>query len=516
MFGFESKALREAKVQIANLEEQMEDLKSSTKKRLAEATYLFSGDLTPGTDDRNADRSDLNKADFFTLQKQCYDIFKIFPYAKRVIEMITDFVIGNNLTYSVSEKVTEEFGERVERHINDFWNDYDNDIPNLLEGMCNELWILGEQIYPYTFEETTNILKLGIIDPRMVERIVRDPKNQKRLYQVIMQSDTGGNTKVYGVANEYEQRIDVDPRAKRFNSLDYTITAPVYGGDCLLFNINRLPTQTRGYSELATIAETLDNLDQFLFEVTERSLLMFHFIADVLIKNKSEEEIKNFKVPNMKKNTVFKHSQNVELDIHSPDLNAPDIEGVVKIIREYILTGVGIPSHWVVDGGNTNRATAKEMNTPIEKRLQRKQGIINAMLKKMIRLQLEHRMNVSPEAMNRIMDGITLDFPPVSGVDHKVQAQVLVETAKALVVAVSQQWVTGADAGNEFIKLANSYGMELSALHLDEKEQAQMKAVTGKEIKDVNGIQSYFKSIDQQVKDQGNKIVKGLVPAKGN
>jgi len=508
-----AKSLREAESQIQALRQEIEDFEEkSRRQRVAEATYLFSGDLTVGARDVNADRSDLNMTDYWTLQKQCYDVFKIFPYAKRVIEMTTDFVIGTELTFSVDEEIEAKYKGRIKGYITDLWEDYDNDFDLMLEGMCNELWILGEQIYPFTFEDTTNILKLGIVDPRMIEKIVRDKVNQKRLAQVVMQPDMLGKVDVYGIVHENKRRLGVPDTAKSFEgNSEYGYN---YAGDAFLFQVNRLPTQTRGYSELATMVESLDVMDQFMFEVCERSLLMFHFIADVLIKNKTDEEIKNFPVPNMKKNTVFKHSQNVELNLKSPDLKAIDAESIVRLVTRYILAGCGIPEHWIVNGGDTNLATAKEQNTPIEKRLERKQGTVKYMLKKIIRAQLERKLkNATPEEIREIMKGVNIDFPSVSGVDRKLQAQVLTETAKALVIGTSQGWITGEDAGQEFINTANKFGMELSAMHLDDANQKQLSDLTGNKIKQVNDIQSYFKSVDQVVKQQGSGLANGLVPA---
>jgi len=512
LFGTRRK-LKEALDQIESLRTQISEIdEKNERRRVAEATYLFSGDLTPGARDRDNDRSDLNMADYWTLQKQCYDVFKIFPYAKRVIEMMTDFVIGTELTFSVDEAITEKYKGRVTRYIIDMWEDYDNDFDLMLEGMCNELWILGEQIYPFKFEETTNILKLGIVDPRMVEKIVRDKVNQKRLAQVVMQPNTMGETDFYGVAHEVKRKIAVPESSKSMSEHGYK-----YAGDVFLFNINRLPTQTRGYSELATMVESLDVMDSFMFEVSERSLLMFHFIADILIKNKNDDEIREFPIPNMKKNTVFKHSQNVELTLKSPDLKAIDAEAIVRLITKYVLAGVGIPEHWIVNGGDTNLATAREQNNPIEKRLERKQGTVKYMLKKMIRAQLEKRMkNVTADDMREIMKGVNIDFPSVAGVDRKLRAEVLTETAKSLVIATSQGWIQGSDAGQEYINLANKFGMELSAMHLKDGDAKQLTDLAGTQIQQVNDIQSYFKSVDQLVKDQGNKVTKGLVPAEGN
>jgi hypothetical protein len=486
-----SKKLKEARQEIETMRLEVTDLKEKIKaRRITESSYLFSGDLTPDAVGQSKEqRSDLNTADYWTLQKQCYDCFKLFPYAKRVIEMTTDFCLGSDPTFTVEDTVKAKYKD-VQMILEEFWNDYDNNFDLMLEGMTNELWILGEQIYPFEIDPMTRVLKLGIVDPRMVEKILRDDKNPKRLNQIVLQRNLYGKQKVYGVVNEVNGRLRPMDSAMA-STPDYEYVAPAF-----LFQCNRLPTQTRGYSELATMIETLDMLDQFIFQVTERSLLMFHFIADVLIKNKSDEEIKNYPVPDPRKNAVFKHSQNVTLDLKTPDLKAVDADMICRMVVRYILAGVGIPEHWIVSGENTNLSTAREQNNPIEKRLERKQGLVKYMIRILFRAQLEARMTgVTPSEINEIMKGVSINLPAVAGIDRRLRAQVLSETAKSLVIAVSQGWVTNRDAGSEFVALANKFGMELSNLGL---EKGLSDIIPGKS--GPQNIDGYFKSIDQMVK----------------
>lgn len=492
------KKLEETISQLADLKKEIGTLKEKTEKRLIKESYLFTGDVIPDAQGKySQEKSDLTFYTYWELQKQCYDSFKTFPLAKRVIEMMTDFVIGAELTYSIAEK----YREKLEPVLESFWSDYDNDFDSYLEGMVNELWLLGEQIYPVSVDDTTSVVKLGIVDPREVEKILRDDKNQKRLKQVVLQNDAFGKTRVYGVIHEVNGKLIVPDEYKKVE------VGQEYKGDVFLFQINRLPTQTRGYSELSTMLEALDLLDQFVFKATERSLLLFHFLADIEIKGKSEAEIAAFNVPDPRKNTVFKHSQNVKMDLFTPDIKALDAGMIVQMVVRYILAGVGIPEHWVVVGDSTTMATAKEQNNPIEKRLERKQGTIKYALKKMIRYQFEQKFpSATREEIQEYINSVFIEFPTVAGVDRKFRAQVMNETAKSLVIAASQGWITGKSAAQEFVNLANKFGMELEAVEII----PEVTDITHPAVKKGSDLDTYFKTMDGLAKDiefgKGKKI----------
>jgi len=503
MFGLvSSKKLSEVKTELNKIREELEETQTEKKRRKIQESYLFTGDLNKNIYGQDSeDRSDLTVLNYQEVQKQCYDAFKTFPYAKRVIELVTDFVIGAKLTYTIAD----EHKKKLEIVMEDFWTDFDNDFDLYLEGMLNELYVLGEQIYPPAVVETTNIVKLGIVDPREVDRIMRDKTNSKRLSQVILTLDAAGDERVYGVIQEVGGKLAVPEYARNVGA------GKKYEGDVFLFQINRLPTQTRGYSELTTMIEHLDLLDQFLFQATEKALLMYQFIADVLIKNKTEKEIDEFNVPDPRKNVIFKHNQNVEMKLHTPDIKAVEIDKFVGLLSRYILVAVGIPEHWVVQGGNANLATAKEQNNPIEKRLERKQGITDKMLKTLVRYQFEKKFpNSTSSEIKKYVNAVKFSYPSVAGVDRKLRAQVMLETAKALVIAVAQNWVAGSDAAEEFVKLSNKYGMDLTALKVDDELKSLLKVPGKDEIDNAGQLDDYFLAVDKMAKDiefgSGKKI----------
>jgi len=456
---------------------KIEELSGIYKRRLSgaeseinkfkEAGYIFSGgDGEENYTELGTTKYDMNRSDLQEIQKQCIEIFKINPYAKRIIEMGVDFAIGDDdVTYTVEE----EFKDKLEPILELFWNDYDNDIPKNLTAMAIELDVFGEQIYPIANEEKTRVVRLGHIDPRLVSRIMKNPDNGKRAWQVIVEpSDpTTDKNHIYGVLNDIQGKLAVDPAQR--SPLQNDMRAGEYKTDCLLFQINKTISQTRGYSELMTMLDTLDLVDQFIFQVAERSLLLFEFLIHVTLKNTSAADVKKWRSENPKPSSYMVTNDKVDVMVMSPDLKAVDAETLVRTITRYAMAGAGIPEHWIVAGDNTNYATAKEQNTPIERRLERKQNVIRQMLNLMIRHQFEkYFTNANPALIRKYCDAVTINMPSVKGIDRKLMADILKNTATGLVMVTQQGWVKPESAAKSIVDLANTYGLDLEEEEFDE------------------------------------------------
>jgi len=471
-----------------------------------ESNYYFS-DTGEGRDwisiDESSD-SDIQRGDYQEIQRQCYEVYKLNSYGKRIIDMLTDYVIGAELTYSFSKDamldgkkvdVQAKVGDIIDR----FWNDYDNDFDLNLHEMLSEMWTLGEQFYvPYIGQD--KVVKLGCIDPRIVHKIEVNKNNQKRYDKVI----TGSNQMVdkmptYGVINEILDKTTGQFRLGVGEDQKKETKGREYKGDVFVFQINSLPTQVRGYSEMLPMLDTLDILEQFVYQGAERSLLAMSFVADYTFTGMSPEDIKNFDVPNPNTSTYVKHNDKVKMELKTPTLGGTDLEQVFRFLTKYILAGVGIPEHWVVSGDNTNFATAKEQSAPIERRLERKQGQIKGMLKKLMRYQIEQYLpTASTKEVMVLTEGINLEFPSVAGIDRKLRASILAETQKTLMQAVRDGWITNTDGATEYVKLSNRLGIDIDLA--DDIEDVQPENA-----EDEQSDKEYYEVLNRIDKDLGKK-----------
>jgi len=465
----------------------------SETKKLTEAGYMFSGeDGEENYIEVGTSKYDLNHQDYSELQKQWVEIFKINPYAKRILEMQTDFIIGDGITYRIDDEQEKTLGPIMDK----FWNDYDNDIGRNLDTMVTELMLFGEQVYPIIKTKDKSTIKIGNIDPRTIIKIRKDPNNTKRLWQVIVDGGQENKDRAYGVLNETpEGKMGIDKDQNKPHPDDSQSKEIEYIGEVVVFQINKLFSQARGYSELTTMLDTLDLLDQFVFQVAERSLLLFHYLMHVTCKGMGDEEIKKYRQKVSKTSSVLVTNEMVEIELMSPELQSVDAQNIVTTIVRYAMAGAGIPEHFIVAGDNTNYATAKEQGTPIEKRLERRQDLIRQMLIRLTRIQLEYAFpSAGTDEIQDYMDAITFQFPSIKGVDKKQSADVLRSLATALLIAVNANMITRESAAKAYIDEAERQGIELEEgdyeafddIENNMYNDPKVKAILGKMGKDMD------------------------------
>ena len=98
------------------------------------------------------------------------------------------------------------------------------------------------------------------------------------------------------------------------------------------------------------------------------------------------------------------------------------------------------------------------------------------------------------------LQNFNLDFPTVAGVDRKLRAQIINESAKGLVVGTGQKWISNIDAGKQFVNLANKLGMDLKALGVELPED-DPDVVNNPNIANNSATDAYFKAMDKMAKD---------------
>ena len=104
------------------------------------------------------------------------------------------------------------------------------------------------------------------------------------------------------------------------------------------------------------------------------------------------------------------------------------------------------------------------------------------------------------------MGAIEFRFPSIKGVDKKLTAEVMEISARALLMATQQGWVTTESASKAYIDLAGQYGIELK-----EPTSQEMQDETGaKEYKDALGI---FDQIKHELDKNGHATPKVEMPA---
>lgn len=397
------------------------------------------------------------------LLRIAYWLYLSNPIARRILELTKEYVVGEGITFQAAE---EEVQEVLKAHWNDPVNNWDLKQHNKIL----ELGLYGEQIYPVFVNNVSGHVRLGYIDPLMVKQVKTDPDNIEIAREIVLKSGPGRNELRLPVIS-----LDEDPSSDSFGRLVGLNPVPDKGpAGVLFFAINKVSNATRGVSDLACLADWLDIYDQTLFGAAERAQLASAFVWDVKLEGFNEEQIqawiKNNASP--KPGSLRAHNEKVQWNAVAPELNAQDIAGHVRTIKNHLLGGAGFPEHWFADGGNVNRATALSMGDPTLKKLTARQRYFKYMIKHIFRFVLDQAV-IAGRLPRDIDLSFSVDMPELSIKDMGKIAAVMNQTSAALAIARDNQWVSDGTARRIFAMLAGQLGVEV-----DPNQEAQQLQVS--------------------------------------
>lgn len=374
----------------------------------------------------------------------CFSLFQTTPLGNRATKLIRDFVVGDGISYSCSNPEVEEI-------VGEFWDDEVNNLDMRLSDFALELGLYGEWIPEVFVGKTSGIVQLGYIDPFQVKAVEVD-KDNPLISDVVRIKRRG-----FGAKGEAKTVVRARDESGRLS------------GDVFYFRVNSVSNATRGWPDLLHVADWIDNLEQTLWNVFERSALANAFIWDVTLKGASQADIDNWlrrngKAP--KQGSVRAHNEQVQWNAVAPQLGSLERAAEVDLFREHVAAGIGVPKHWLAASEDVNRATAQEMGAPTIRTLAHRQRYFLQAVHRIIRFVLERageagRLKVDDDGMVPVSDEdghpksdaggspvmakpwdlVTLNGPELSPKDMASSGQLLVNVANALAVAEQQGWV---------------------------------------------------------------------------
>jgi hypothetical protein len=370
-----------------------------------------------------------------------YWLWKTNPMAKWIIEVTTAFVAAKGLPFTC-------VNDDVKGVLTDFWEDPVNRMDIHWENFVRELGIYGEQCWPAFVAEQTGRVRLGYVDPAYVQEVFPDPHNVKIKVGLTVGSHDGSCV-------PRRLRVVLDDENEAFLSREGQVLRESFSdGECFFFTVNALTNEMRGTSDLYTVADHLDAYEQFIFDSAEKYAQFNAFFYDIKVEGadekKLQEEREKYQPP--KTGEAFIHNEKVTAEAVAPDLKSSDSDKAARLHRNHILGAVGIPEHWYGGGGDVNRATATEMDTPARKIIESRQEKVKNMLEMMFDFA------ISRAEAARYLSGVPEDelysyevqTPEISDKDVAKLSTMLTQTASALTAAETNGWISKEEAAKAF------------------------------------------------------------------
>lgn len=308
-------------------------------------------------------RRDLTPVTQRRMQELAAYLWEANRLANRLVELPIAYVLGEGVTLTADDP-------EVAGWLAAFWADPINRLDRKLEAKMRALALFGEQCWPAFVNEVSGHVRLGYLDPALIESVITDPENGEQ--PVVVKARRGtGRVKLYRVIVNGDED-ELFPSGSGARKLRDAAT----DGDAFYYRVNDLPNGRRGRSDLLSAIDWCDGYEELLFGELERSAVLRSTIWDVTMKGATETQVdeRARRITTPKPLSVRVHNDSEEWQALSPQIGAGDASEAARLFRTHILGGSTIPEHWFGSGGDVNRASAAEMGGPAEKVLTLRQN----------------------------------------------------------------------------------------------------------------------------------------------
>lgn len=437
-----------------------EAIDAADRHNAAVATYREAAGVTVDDDEdqwrrlTGTDKRDLTPLTQQRMQELALYLWESNLLANRLIELPLAYLLAEGARLTAEDEVVQEWLDR-------FWHDPINQMDLKLTKKCRELALFGEQCYPAFVNSVSGQVRLGYLDPALIDQVITDPDNGEQKIGVVTKRNARGEYRKY--------RIIVNgPEAELFTDRTQQIREGFGDGECFYFAVNDFSNGRRGRSDLLAQVDWLDAYDQYLFGELERSGHMRAFIWDVMLKGATPEEVKKraSEISAPKPNSVRVHNDSEEWSAETPDLKAVDSAEGAKLFRNHILGGGTIPEHWFGGASDVNRATGDSMGEPTFKNFIMRQTYIGYMLETMGRYVIRQREIAESGGEPDLFDpvyAIHAQFPEMIARDTTKYAAALTQVTVAIAQVLDRGILTEQTALRIVENISGRLGVEFDA-----------------------------------------------------
>lgn len=400
---------------------------------------------------------DLDSITQSRMQKMALYLWERNLLANRLIELPVAYLLAEGVQLQVGD-------DDAQKWLDAFWRDPINSMDRKLKKKIRELMLFGEQAWPAFVNEYNGHVRLGYLDPALIETVVMDPDNAEQPIGIVTTRDRKGRARRYRVIVNGEESDLFTPRTQQIRE---TFT----DGELFFNRLNELSNGTRGRSMLLAQIDWLDSYDQYMFGELDRAQFLRAFMWDVKLTGATEEQVKKRarEITAPKPGGTRVHNDAEEWTAVTPALQAGDTSETAKLFRNHMLGGATYPEHWFGGAADVNRATGESMSEPTFKILSSLQQDVGAILEDIAVYVINRKMD--PTGRQVFIDPYDPDpelrpevvWPELSARDTTKYAAALQQVVAAALMAVNDGLITRKTALEQINAISGRLGIEFDA-----------------------------------------------------
>jgi hypothetical protein len=387
-------------------------------------------------------KRDLSPISQTQMIESAYYYFDTSGLVRRFIRDTRNFTVGKGFEWRVENDTEDGQARQV---LVDFWDSFYNGWGRLFDERIDTWYLLGEIALAIDVNKFNGSVTISDIDPANINDVltVRSFPGIPAALEL-----AGSRTSV----NKAVVREDLQPTSRTYKRLV---------GEVFFEALNKTPTASRGRSDLLTVFDFIDSLEQGLFDELDRSRFMKNFIWDITIEGATQAEIDEYaaKQGPPDPGSGRYHNERVKWEAVTPDLKAADNKALYDTIKSYVAASQNRPDSWLGGGGKAYQTEADLMGEPTFMDLESRQNRNKLFLHDMARYVIDQA--VIHKAIPNGDYKISVDTPDLSKKDIASVASALPQLSNALSMAVEQGWCRRETATRIWASLASETGVDV-------------------------------------------------------
>lgn len=299
--------------------------------------------------------------------QQCLDAWRYNPLARRIVEIISQYVVGAGFKVSSSDPGTSEFLEN-------FWNHRFNHMPTRLIEMCDELTRSGN-LFILISTDAGGMSYIRLIPSTLIDEIVTKDNDLEQEISFTLKSFNGQEPITYKAFNQ--QQIDVD-----------------YPQACVVhYAINKPAGAVWGESDLSPILKWLSRYTAFLDDRVRlnRYRNAFLYVVKSSFTSESTRRARQLQLASTPPTpgSILVTDESETWEVLSPKLESDDAEKDGLALKKMIASGAGIPLHFLAEPEGSTRTTAEASGDPTYRKFQQRQTFFQYLLKDLLAITIQ-------------------------------------------------------------------------------------------------------------------------------
>jgi hypothetical protein len=336
-----------------------------------ENTFLVG---TRSLTDNDRDRPAYSREEIMT---QCLDAWRYNPLARRVVELITQYTVGNGFQVSSDD-------ERTQKFIEEFWHHRLNQMDNRMLAISDELSRAGN-LFLLISTDQGGMSYIRAVQTDQVEEIItakNDPE-QEIFYKLKENLDLD-----YG-EREMPFYPAYDPTRDEMDEKGYFKPVMVH------YAVNRPFGGLWGESDLSHLLKWLGRYTAWLEDRVRLNRFRNAFLY-VVKASYSSETARKARQTELAANpptpgSILVTDESEEWSVMSPKLEAMDANNDGIAIKKMIAAGAGIPLHFLAEPESSTRTTAESAGEPTYRKYEQRQQVMIWIIKDLLKIAIQRR-----------------------------------------------------------------------------------------------------------------------------